>query len=110
MIENDPELYRGLLETVEMFRKKDKEGFKMDMQKFLPHMDDATVEDFIIGSDGTEGIQGQLLRLGSGRDYKGKLDMMKEADQRRKLSDLEITEEMIRKPNASGGLAKLLGE
>ena len=110
MIENDPELYRGLLETVEMFRKKDKEGLKMYMQKFLPHMDDATVEDFIIGSDGTEGIQGQLLRLGSGRDYKGKLDMMKEADQRRKLSDLEITEEMIRKPNASGGLAKLLGE
>ncbi len=28
----------------------------------------------------------------------------------RKLDDLEITEEMIRKPNASGGLAKLLGE
>jgi len=93
-----------------MFRKRDKEGLKMYMQKFLPHMDDATVEDFIIGSGGTEGIEGQLIRLGSGRDYAGKLEMMKNADQTRKLSDLEITEEMIRKPNASGGVAKLLGE
>ena len=109
-MKNDPELYRGLLETVEMFRKRDKEGLKMYMQKFLPHMDDETVEDFIIGSGGTEGIQGQLIRLGSGRDYKGKLDMIKEADQNRKLRDLEVTEEMIRKPNASGGIAKLLGE
>jgi hypothetical protein len=110
MVEGDPDLYRGLLETVEMFRKRDKEGLKMYMQKFLPHMDDATVEDFIIGSGGTEGIEGQLIRLGSGRDYAGKLEMMKNADQTRKLSDLEITEEMIRKPNASGGVAKLLGE
>ena len=103
MIENDPELYRGLLETVEMFRKRDKEGLKMYMQKFLPHMDDEAIEDLIIGSEGTEGIQGQLLRLGSGRDYKGKLDMIREADQNRKLRDLEVTEEMIRKPNALGG-------
>ena len=110
MIENDPELYRGLLETVEMFRKRDKEGLKMYMQKFLPHMDDETVEDFIIGSGGTEGIQGQLIRLGSGRDYAGKIDMIKKADQNKKLRDLEVTEEMIRKPNASGGIAKLLGE
>ena len=110
MIENDPELYRGLLETVEMFRKRDKEGLKMYMQKFLPHMDDETVEDFIIGSGGTEGIQGQLIRLGSGRDYAGKIEMMKRADQMKKLNDLEITDEMVRKPNASGGIAKLLGE
>ena len=111
MIENDPELYRGLLETVEMFRKRDKEGLKMYMQKFLPHMDDETVEEFIIGTrPDIEGIQGQLLRLGSGRDYKGKLDMIKQAEQNRKLDNLEITEEMIRKPNASGGIAKLLGE
>tara|TARA_Y100001937_G_scaffold126212_1_gene194933 strand:+ start:888 stop:2675 length:1788 start_codon:yes stop_codon:yes gene_type:complete len=111
MIENDPELYRGLLETVEMFRKKDKEGLKMYMQKFLPHMDDATVEEFIIGTNpDIQGIQGQLLRLGSGRDYAGKIDMIKRAEQNRKLDDLEITEDMIRKPNASGGIARLLGE
>ena len=110
MIKNDPELYRGLLETVEMFRKRDKEGLKMYMQKFLPHMDDETVEDFIIGSGDTEGIQGQLIRLGSGRDYAGKIEMMKRADQMKKLGDLEITDEMVRKPNASGGIAKLLGE
>ena len=111
MIENDPELYKGLLETVEMFRKRDKEGLKMYMQKFLPHMDDETVEEFIIGTrPDIEGIQGQLLRLGSGRDYKGKLDMIKQAEQNRKLDNLEITEEMIRKPNASGGIARLLGE
>ena len=111
MIENDPELYRGLLETVEMFRKRDKEGLKMYMQKFLPHMDDETVEEFIIGTrPDIEGIQGQLLRLGSGRDYAGKIEMMKNADQMKKLSDLEITDEMVRKPNASGGIARLLGE
>ena len=111
MIENDPELYRGLLETVEMFRNRDKEGLKMYMQKFLPHMDDETVEEFIVGtSPDIEGIQGQLLRLGSGRDYAGKIDMIKKAEQNRKLDNLEVTEEMIRKPNASGGLAKLLGE
>ena len=74
-------------------------------------MDDETVEEFIIGTrPDIEGIQGQLLRLGSGRDYKGKLDMIKQAEQNRKLDNLEITEEMIRKPNASGGIAKLLGE
>ena len=28
----------------------------------------------------------------------------------KKLGDLEITDEMVRKPNASGGIAKLLGE
>jgi hypothetical protein len=36
--------------------------------------------------------------------------MIKKAEQDRKLRDLEVTEEMIRKPNASGGIAKLLGE
>ena len=107
MIENDPELHRGLLEVVEMFRKRDKEGLKMYMQKFLPHMDDATVEDFIIGGGGTEGIQGQLIRLGSGRDYKGKLEMMKKADNMRKLDELDVDK---MKPNANGGLITMLGE
>ena len=110
MIKNDPELYRGLLETVEMFRKRDKEGLKMYMQKFLPHMDDETVEDFIVGSGGTEGIQGQLIRLGSGRDYAGKIEAMNRLKRNQALSELDVTDEMKRKPNASGGIAKLLGE
>ena len=110
MIENDPDLYRGLLETVEMFRKKDKEGLKIYMQKFLPHMDDETVEDFIVGSGGTEGIQGQLIRLGSGRDYAGKLEAMDRLKRNQALSELDITDEMKRKPNASGGLQTMLGE
>ena len=111
MPSRDPELYKGLLEVTEAFRARDKEGLKMYLQKYLPHMDDTEIEEFIIGTrPDIEGIQGQLLRLGSGRDYKGKLDMMREASQKRKLADLEVTEEMIRKPNASGGLANLLGE
>ena len=36
--------------------------------------------------------------------------MINEANKNRKLADLEVTEEMKRKPNASGGIAKLLGE
>ena len=66
-------------------------------------MDDATVEDFIIGDGGTEGIQGQLIRLGIGRDYAGKIEMVKEADNIRKLDKLDVTDEMIRKPNSDGG-------
>ena len=107
MIRNDPEMYRGMLEVVEMFRNRDKEGLKMYLQKFLPHMDDATVEDFIIGSGDTAGIEGQLIRLGSGRDYKGKIEMIKEADNRRKLNALDVSK---MKPNAEGGLITMLGE
>ena len=104
MIRNDPDMHRGLLEVVEMFRNRDKEGLKMYLQKYLPHMDDEMIEEFIVGSrPDIEGIQGQLLRLGSGRDYAGKIEMMKNADQMKKLSDLEITDEMVRKPNALGG-------
>jgi hypothetical protein len=86
-----------------MFRSKDKEGLKMYMQKFLPHMDDEMVEDFIVGSGGTEGIEGQLIRLGSGRDYAGKLEMMQKLNNVKKLENLEVTDEMIRKPNSDGG-------
>ena len=107
MKSRDPEMYVGLLEVVDMYRKRDKEGLKMYLQKFLPHMDDAQIEDFIRGSDGTEGLVGELIRLGSGRDYKGKIDMMKRAQEMRKLDDLEITDEMIRKPNADGGIMRL---
>ena len=112
MQRRDPDMYKGLLEVAEAFRARDKEGLKMYLQEYLPHMDDAEIEKFIIGSadEGTAGIQGQLIRLGSGRDYKAKMDLLEEANKNRKLSDLEVTEEMKRKPNASGGLANLLGE
>ena len=103
----DPEMYVGLLEVVDMYRKRDKEGLKMYLQKFLPHMDDAQIEDFIRGSDGSEGLIGELIRLGSGRDYQGKIEMMKRAQEMRKLDDLEITDDMIRKPNANGGIMRL---
>ena len=36
--------------------------------------------------------------------------MMKKADQMKKLGDLEVTDEMVRKPNASGGIQTMLGE
>ena len=119
MPNRDPEMYKGMMEVVPMFRKKDKEGLKMYMQKYLPHMDDAQVEDFIVGDAedmaglgkfGLGNLQGQLIRLGSGRDYAGKIEAMKKLENAKKLDTLDVTEEMIRKPNASGGLAKMLGE
>ena len=100
MIDNDPRMEQGMLEVVDMFRKKDKEGLKMYLQKYLPHMDDAEIEDFIIGSDGTEGITGQLIRLGSGREYESLIDMKKQSDQMRKLDDFDV--EGVSK-NAEGG-------
>ena len=100
IVENDPELEQGMLEVVEMFRNKDKEGLKMYLQKYLPHMDDAEIEDFIVGSGDTAGIEGQLIRLGSGRDYKGKIDMIEEADKLRNIKNFEV--EGVSK-NAEGG-------
>ena len=35
---------------------------------------------------------------------------MKKADNIRKLDNLDVTEEMIRKPNSSGGIQTMLGE
>ena len=119
MPNRDPEMYQGMLEVVDMFRKRDKEGLKKYLQKFLPHMDDAQIEDFIVGDAedmaglgkfGLGNLQGQLIRLGSGRDYAGKIEAFKRLERNKKLKDLEITEDMKRKPNASGGLANLLGE
>ena len=107
MKSRDPEMYVGLLEVVDMYRKRDKEGLKMYLQKFLPHMDDAEIEAFIRGSDGTEGLVGELIRLGSGRDYAGKLEMIKRSEEMKKLRDLDVTEDMIRKPNADGGIMRL---
>ena len=115
----DPELYKGMLEVVDMFRNRNKEGLKMYLQKFLPHMDDETIEAFIVGDAadvagqgkyGLDNIQGQLIRLGSGRDYQGKIEAMRRLENAQKLDALDVTEEMIRKPNSSGGLQTMLGE
>ena len=107
MIKNDPDMHRGLLEVVEMFRNRDKEGLKMYMQKFLPHMDDVEIEQFIVGTTpDIEGLTGQLTRLGSGRDYAGKLEMMKKADEVKKLENFDIKN--VTK-NAEGGRIELKG-
>jgi len=100
MIQNDPRMHRGMLEVVEMFRNRDKEGLKMYLQKFMPNMDDTEIEKFIVGDSGTEGIEGQLIRLGSGREYENLIKMSKEADQIRKLDDFDI--DGVSK-NAEGG-------
>jgi len=119
MPNRDPEMYQGMLEVVDMFRNRDKEGLKKYLQKFLPHMDDAQVEDLIVGDAedmaglgkfGLGNLQGQLIRLGSGRDYASKIEAVKRLERNKSLKDLEVTEDMQRKPNASGGLAKMLGE
>ena len=119
MPNRDPEMYQGMLEVVDMFRNRDKEGLKKYLQRFLPPMDDAQVEDFIVGDAedmaglgkvGLGNLQGQLIRLGSGRDYAGKIEAFKRLERNKSLKDLEVTEDMQRKPNASGGLAKMLGE
>jgi hypothetical protein len=119
MPNRDPEMYQGMLEVVDMFRNRDKEGLKKYLQKFLPHMNDAQVEDFIVGDAedmaglgkfGLGNLQGQLIRLGSGRDYAGKIEAFKRLERNKSLKDLEVTEDMQRKPNASGGLTTMLGE
>ena len=62
------------------------------------------------GKYGLGNIQGQLIRLGSGRDYAGKIEAFKRLERNKALKDLEVTEDMQRKPNASGGLQTMLGE
>ena len=119
MIKRDPEMHRGLLEVTEMFRNRDKEGLKAYMKNFLPHMDDTQIEEFIVGDAvdsagqakfGLGDMQGQLIRLGSGRDYKAKIEAIKKLEDAQKLDTLDVTEEMIRKPNAFGGIQTMLGE
>jgi hypothetical protein len=106
IIKNDPDMHRGLLEVVEMFRNRDKKGLKMYLQKFLPHMDDVEIEQFIVGTTpDIEGLSGQLTRLGSGRDYAQKLEMMKKADQVKKLENFDIKN--VTK-NAEGGRIKMM--
>jgi hypothetical protein len=116
MPNRDPEMYQGMLEVVDMFRNRDKEGLKMYMQKFLPHMDDTEIEEFIIGDAvdsagqakfGLGDMSGQLIRLGSGRDYAAKIKMIKEAENAKKLENLDVKD---RKPNALGGIQTMLGE
>ena len=100
IIENDPEMHRGMLEVVEMFRNKDKSGLVDYMQNFLPQMSKKELETFIKSSGDTAGIEGQLIRLGSGRDYRNKLDMIEEFKNTKKLEDFDI--EDVSK-NAEGG-------
>jgi hypothetical protein len=100
LIENDPELHRGLLEVAEMFRSKDKSGLVEYMQNFLPQMSKKELEAFVVGSGDTAGIEGQLIRLGSGRDYKNKIEMIEESNNLRKLKDFDV--EGVSK-NADGG-------
>jgi len=100
MIENDPELHRGMLEVVEMFRSKDKTGLVEYMQNFLPQMSKKELEAFVVGSGDTAGIEGQLIRLGSGRDYKNKIEMIEESNNLRKLKDFDV--DGVSK-NAEGG-------
>ena len=38
------------------------------------------------------------------------IEAMKKLDNAKKLDTLDVTEEMIRKPNASGGIQTMLGE
>ena len=106
MIENDPELHRGMLEVVEMFRSKDKAGLVEYMQNFLPQMSKKELEAFVVGSGDTAGIEGQLIRLGSGRDYKNKIEMIEEANNIRKLKDFDI--DGVSK-NAEGGRIEMKG-
>ena len=100
LIENDPEMHRGLLEVAEMFRSKDKAGLVKYMQNFLPQMSKKELEAFVVGSGDTAGIEGQLIRLGSGRDYKNKIEMIEESNNLRKLKDFDI--DGVSK-NAEGG-------
>ena len=100
MIENDPELHRGMLEVAEMFRTKDKAGLVEYMQNFLPQMSKKELETFVVGSGDTAGIEGQLIRLGSGRDYKNKIEMIEESNNLKKLKDFDI--DGVSK-NAEGG-------
>jgi hypothetical protein len=58
------------------------------------------LEAFVVGSGDTAGIEGQLIRLGSGRDYKNKIEMIEESNNLRKLKDFDI--DGVSK-NAEGG-------
>jgi len=100
LIANDPGMHRGLLEVAELFRSKDKSGLVEYMQNFLPKMSKKELEAFVVGSGDTAGIEGQLIRLGSGRDYKSKIEMIEESNNLRKLKDFDI--DGVSK-NAEGG-------
>ena len=112
----DPKMHKGMLEVVDMFRNRDKGALIKYMQNFLPHMSKKEIQAFIKGDAvdvagqgkyGLDNIQGQLIRLSSGRDYAGKIKMIKDAENMKALDKLDVTD---RKPNASGGLQTMLGE
>jgi hypothetical protein len=112
----DPEMHKGMLEVVDMFRNRDEGALIKYMQNFLPHMNKKEIQAFIKGDAvdvagqgkyGLDNMQGQLIRLSSGRDYAGKIKMIKDAENMKALDKLDVTD---RKPNASGGLQTMLGE
>lgn len=71
----DPQLYKGLLEVAPLFRKRDKEALIKYMQKYLPERSADEIEELVTGPN--DKMYGQLIRLGSGRDYKGKQELFK---------------------------------
>ena len=94
----DPQLYKGLLEVAPLFKKRDKEALIKYMQKYLPERSADEIEELITGPN--DKMYGQLIRLGSGRDYKGKQELFKKIDQKEMLENLDVKG---RKANATGG-------
>ena len=94
----DPQLYKGLLEVAPLFKKRDKEALIKYMQKYLPERSADEIEELVTGPN--DKMYGQLIRLGSGRDYKGKEELFKKIDQKEMLENLDVKG---RKANATGG-------
>ena len=94
----DPQLYKGLLEVAPLFKKRDKEALIKYMQKYLPERSADEIEELVTGPN--DKMYGQLIRLGSGRDYKGKQELFKKIDQKEMLENLDVKG---RKANATGG-------
>jgi hypothetical protein len=94
----DPQLYKGLLEVAPLFKKRDKEALIKYMQKYLPERSADEIEELVTGPN--DKMYGQLIRLGSGRDYKGKQELFKKIDQKEMLENLDVKG---RKANAVGG-------
>ena len=64
------------------------------------------LESFVVPSGDNAGIEGQLIRLGSGRDYINKIELVDEANNLRKLKDFDV--DGVSK-NAEGGRIGLSG-
>jgi hypothetical protein len=81
-----------------LFKKRDKEALIKYMQKYLPERSADEIEELVTGPN--DKMYGQLIRLGSGRDYKGKQELFKKIDQKEMLENLDVKG---RKANATGG-------